>query len=109
MPNRRLNELVKNLREATIEGRILLRKHADERAGKRKVAYSSIIDVILTGEVIEFYSEAKPFPACLFMKHTEKDKPLYVVCSYDGDICYIITVHWLDPDKWNDPWTRREK
>jgi hypothetical protein len=25
------------------------------------------------------------------------------------DYLYVITVHWLDPEKWEDPWTRRPK
>lgn len=103
-----LDKYIDGLRASVIEGRVLLRKHADERAGKRKIAYSSIIDAVLTGEVIEFYPDAEPTPACLFMKHIESGEPLYVVCGFDGDYCYIITVHWLDPAKWDDPWTRRK-
>lgn len=36
-------------------------------------------------------------------------KPLYVALSYNDaeDYVYIITVHWLDPQKWEDPWTRK--
>ncbi len=105
----KLNEYIAGLRRAVQADRVLIRKHADERAGKRKIAFSSIIDVILTGEVIEHYPDTEPFPACLLMKHIEHDKPLYVVCSFDGEYCYVITVHWLDPDKWKDPWTRRLK
>ena len=41
----------------------------------------------------------------------EEDRPLYVSVGYDeeNDTLYMITVHWLDPEKWDDPWTRREK
>ena len=98
---------IDELREAVRKGKVLIRKHADERAGSRKIPFSAVIDVILQGEAIEDYPEAKPFHACLMMKHTEGE-PLYVVCSFDGEYCYIITVHWLDPDKWKDPWTRRK-
>jgi hypothetical protein len=24
----------------------------------------------------------------------------------DEDYIYVVTVHWLDPEKWEDPWTR---
>jgi hypothetical protein len=100
---------ISGLRKAVGNNKVLLRKHADERAGKRKIAYSAILDVILTGEVVEYYPDSKPLPACLLMKHTADDIPLYVVCGFDGETCYIITVHWLDSEKWSDPWTRRPR
>ena len=38
-------------------------------------------------------------------------RPLYVAVGYDpdDDYLYVITVHWLDPKKWEDPWTRKPK
>lgn len=101
-------KFLRSIRRAVKNGKVLVRKHADERAGERGIPYSSIIDAILTGEAVEDYPDAKPFPACLLMKHDSRGNPLYVVCSYDGEYCYIITVHWLDPDKWKDPWTRSQ-
>lgn len=37
--------------------------------------------------------------------------PLYVVVAYDRTQHYlhVITMHWLDPLKWANPWTRRPK
>jgi len=98
-----------NIKKASKNNKVLLRKHADERAGKRKISYSDILDVIMTGEVVEYYPDSKPMPACLLMKQAEGDIPLYVVCGFDGETCYIITVHWLDSEKWSDPWTRRPR
>jgi hypothetical protein len=100
-------DFLEGLRDAVQKGKVLIRKHADERAGSRKIPFSSVLEVISEGEVIEDYTEAKPFHACLFMKHVES-APLYVVCSFYGEYCYIITVHWIDPNKWHDPWTRRK-
>ena len=52
---------------------------------------------------------ALPFPKCLLMAEVQPGKPLYVALAYDEaeDCLYIITVHWLDPEKWEDPWTRK--
>jgi hypothetical protein len=38
-------------------------------------------------------------------------RPLYVSVGYDRtcDDLHVITVHWLDPRKWEDPWTRKPK
>ena len=43
------------------------------------------------------------------MAMAEPGKPLYVSLAYDeeNDLLHIITVHWLDPRKWEDPWTRK--
>ena len=27
--------------------------------------------------------------------------PYDVVCAYDGEIVYIVTAHWMDPEKLN--------
>jgi hypothetical protein len=45
------------------------------------------------------------------MRMEEDNRPLYLSLGYDeeNDTLYIITVHWLDPEKWDDPWTRRGK
>jgi hypothetical protein len=37
-----------------------------------------------------------------------REEPLYVSCAFDGSYAYIITVHWYDPAKWVDPWTRKK-
>ncbi len=44
------------------------------------------------------------------MAMLEPERPLYVALAYDETTEYIhvITVHWLDPSKWEDPWTRKK-
>lgn len=39
------------------------------------------------------------------------ERPLYVSVGYDRarNYLHVITVHWLDPRKWEDPWTRKAK
>ena len=53
----------------------------------------------------------KPFPKYLLMAMVEPDRPLYVSVGYDRarDYLHVITVHWFDPRKWEDPWTRKPK
>jgi hypothetical protein len=43
------------------------------------------------------------------MKRMVPERPLYVSLGYDQaqNYLYIITVHWLDPRKWEDPWTKK--
>jgi len=82
--------------------------HARRRMGLRKVSTEEIGHVIMTGEIIEDYPDDTPFPSCLIMGKIRDGFPLYVVCAL-SDQLHIITAHWLDPAKWLDPETRREK
>lgn len=59
--------------------------------------------------MIEHSPKAHPLPKCLMMKIIDKE-PLYVAVAYNADInyAYIITVHGYDPEKWDDPRTRKQ-
>ncbi len=95
------------LRKAILEDRYFLRLHAKVRMGQRKVSDDDVKHVVATGDVIEQHPRAQPFPKALFMARVRAE-PLYVCCGFDGSEGYIITVHWYDPNKWIDPWTRRK-
>ena len=94
------------IREAVRKARYVIKVHAKQRMGQRKIRDADIRSVILHGEIIEQSPEAKPFPKCLMMGFVRGD-PLYVSCAFDGSYVYIITTHWFDPEKWIDPRTRR--
>ena len=98
---------IEGIREAIRLGKYIVRRHARRRMEERQVRHDTALEVILEGKVIEEYPSAEPFPKCLVMKHIEGE-PLYVSCGFNGETAYIITVHWYDPEKWIDPWTRRE-
>ena len=85
------------------------RRHALLRTYERGITLEQALQVVLEGEIIEEYPHAKPYPACLMMAMVEMGKPLYVSLAYDpeNDLLHFITVHWLDPSKWEDPWTRK--
>ena len=95
------------LRQAVSEDRYLILRHAKGRMGLRKVHEIDIEHVVTTGDVIERHPRARPFPKALFMAQV-REQPLYVWCAFDGMDGHIITVHWYDPSKWIDPWTRRK-
>ena len=97
------------IRAAAKSDRTEWRRHALLRANERGITLEQALQVILEGEIVEEYAQAKPYPACLMMALVEPGRPLYVSLAYDqeNDLLYIITVHWLDPRKWEDPWTRK--
>lgn len=99
------------IRTAARARRIKWRYHALLRAYQRGITRQQALQVIETGEIIEQRLRAKPFPKCLLMAMVEPDRPLYVAVGYDKarNYLHVITVHWLDPRKWEDPWTRKPK
>ncbi|OFW14822.1 MAG: hypothetical protein A3H27_17270 [Acidobacteria bacterium RIFCSPLOWO2_02_FULL_59_13] len=99
------------IRAAANAGRVKWRYHALIRAGQRGISREQALRVILEGEIIEQRPRARPYPKCLMMAVVQLGKPLYVSLAYDQSRKYlhIITVHWLDPRKWEDPWTRKQQ
>ena len=83
-----------SLRLATKKGNIEWRKHVLQRLAELNIQQKDVIETLLKGELIENYSEDKPFASGLFFEKV-KGKPLHVVAAYDGrnDIVYVITVY----------------
>ncbi|MBI2339007.1 MAG: DUF4258 domain-containing protein [Deltaproteobacteria bacterium] len=94
--------------ELVREGKYRLTLHAQQRMDQRAITLEELKEVIYHGEVIEEYPHDKPFPSCLMMGRIRGGFPLYIVLSLESWV-HIITVHWMDPEKWLDPQTRREK
>ncbi len=82
-------------------------KYLIKRLAERGIRESEVAQIILKGRIIEETPDARPYPKCLIMDFVRKNQPLYVSCAIEGSIVFIITVHWYDPNKWIDPWTRR--
>jgi hypothetical protein len=91
--------------------RIKWRYHALQSARQRGITRQQAKDVLRNGAIIEEYPYDEQFPKFLMMAEVQPGKPLYVALAYNetDDYLYVITVHWLDPEKWEDPWTRRPK
>jgi len=95
------------LRAAVQANRYRVTRHADERMGLRKISHADVKHVIAFGQVGEEHPDNQPDPKVLLMAFV-KGVPLYVSCAFDGRFAYIITVHWYEPTRWTDPWTRKE-
>ena len=97
------------IRKKWLKGQAEITGHARKRMNSRNITIEEITQVILEGEILESYPDDKPFPSGLIMGKIRNNEPLYVVCSLGEDKVHVITTHWLDPLKWLDPKTRREK
>jgi hypothetical protein len=102
---------LQSIRQAARTSRITWRYHALLRASERGISRTDALRVIQEGEIVEERADARPYPKCLMMREVAPGRPLYVAMAYDGkdERVYVITVHWLDPRKWEDPWTRKSK
>jgi len=100
--------MLEQIRQKLLKKEYIITKHAQRRCDTRNISMEEIKHAIHTGEIIENYPKDKPYPSCLILGYVRKNIPLYVLCAL-GEIVHIITVHWLDPSKWLDPKTRREK
>lgn len=90
-------------------GKYRITLHTLKRLDQRQITVSELKEAILSGVIVETYPDDKPFPSCLIMGKIRGGFPLYVVCGISSDAIHIITTHWMDPAKWLDPTTRREK
>ena len=99
---------LKNVRSAA---RIKWRYHALLRFRERGITREQAKRVMREGQILEQHPMAKPLPKCLMMAMIEPNRPLYVALAHDENTncIHVITVHWLDPSKWEDPWTRKGK
>jgi len=101
---------IKELRLIIEKDNFQWRKHTLIRLAERSIAQGVILEVILTGEVIEDYPQDKPFPSCLIFKVIE-GKPYHVVVSLDGECkkAYIITAYNPTLDKFETDFKTRRK
>jgi Domain of unknown function (DUF4258) len=70
-----------------------------------------VLHATLSGEIIEHYPEAFPFPACLLLGRTPEGIPIHAVWAFDTAACYttLVTVYSPDPARWTADLRRRVK
>lgn len=89
-----LNEI----RQLIHEGKFLFYAHALTEAKKDGVTPEDAIHVILTGEVIETYSERQRI---LILGALSANIPLHVVCDCSqSQVVFIVTVYIPDKRSW---------
>ncbi len=101
---------IEGLREAIKRGNFEWRKHALIRIAERNISQDVIIEVILSGEVIENYPEEMSFSSCLIFKMKEAI-PYHVVISFDSQDkkAYIITAYNPSLDKFEPDFRTRRR
>ena len=99
--------MIEGIKRQVKAGNYRFTVHGFERCVERHISPKEVKYAILSGEVIEKYSEDKYGPSCLICGISEKGKILHVQCSIDP--VWIITAYdpTLNPDKWDKDFRRR--
>ena len=86
----------------------IYRVHAIERMFQRDIYENQVEDVVENGEIIESYTEDKPYPSFLALGYSD-GLTLHVVYAKDEDVnVIIITAYRPSLEKWqNDLKTRK--
>jgi len=89
-----LNEV----RRLVLEGKYFFYAHALTEAKKDGITPEDAVHAILTGEVIEEYSDCQ---RCLVFAVLPDEMPLHVVCDYSqAKVLLIVTVYIPDDRQW---------
>ena len=74
---------------------------------ERGITREQVRLAILHGEVIEVYSDGRPYPSCLLLYVDER--ALHVVVAHDpaSGTCHVITAYWPDLDHFGPDFKRR--
>ncbi len=68
------------------------------------ISEDEVKEAIGSGEIVEEYSNDRPYPSCLVYGKTKRSRPLHVVCApvIGEELLVIITVYQPDPNRWID-------
>ncbi|MDP3694938.1 MAG: DUF4258 domain-containing protein [Desulfocapsaceae bacterium] len=93
---------IENIIVAIRNSRVRITDHADEEAVDDGLTFEEIYFSVLHGEIIENYSNDKPYPSCLIMGMTFSGEPIHSVWAYNPGNSWVvlITVYRPDPARW---------
>src|SRR3990170_6067764 len=87
---------INKIRELIHKRRVIWKRHALERMLERGLSRQNVFEALLAGELIEDYSEDRPFPSGLFLGWQGK-KPLHVVITVDTDNNMVAVITAYEP------------
>lgn len=101
---------IEKLKEYFLKDTILISEHAKNRCRERDIKQKDVKNCVMTGEIIEQYSDDFPFPSCLIFGHAADNRIIHVVISDEGESGRIITAYIPNTDKFEDDLkTRKER
>lgn len=100
---------IKDIIDAIHYNRIRITDHADEETQADRLSFDEVFFSVFQGEIIEDYSNDKPYPSCLIYGNSFEGKPIHSVWAYniDNQWAVLITVYRPDPKRWIN-WKERK-
>ncbi|MBU2505611.1 MAG: DUF4258 domain-containing protein [Bacteroidetes bacterium] len=99
--------MLKEIQNCFHQDKVLYSKHAKTEMETEEfgiIREGEVLEAILKGKIINEYFDDTPYPSCLILGKTNKNRPLHIVSAYSAeeDMSIIITVYEPDPKKWID-------
>ncbi|WKZ15515.1 MAG: DUF4258 domain-containing protein [Candidatus Jettenia caeni] len=96
--------------DAIRANRVRITDHADEEAEADHLTFDEVYFSVLHGEIIENYSNDKPYSSCLIYGQTFSGDPVHSVWAYNekNQWAVLITVYRPDPNLWIN-WRERKR
>ena len=80
--------------------------HGDKERQNENLVIFEIEEAILSGQILEQYSDTGRGESCLLVGYTKIGKPIHVICGKRGNDAVIITVYIPKPPKFKNPFER---
>ncbi|GHV83911.1 hypothetical protein AGMMS50212_12510 [Spirochaetia bacterium] len=99
---------VEIIRKLCISKALFWTNHVDTRLAERDLKRDDIMSVLMTGEIIEQYTDDQPYPSCLMLGLTLSSRYIHVVCGTNDSVLWIITAYYPNPEKWSPDFKTRK-
>ena len=83
-------------------------QHILIRCQQRNITYKEIKAAIVNGEIIEEYPDDYPYPSCLVLGYTIKNRVLHVVVGISDTRIWLITAYEPSIEQWNSDFKVRK-
>ena len=83
-------------------------QHILIRCQQRNITYKEIKEAIVNGEIIEEYPDDYPYPSCLVLGYTIKNRVLHVVVGISDTRIWLITAYEPSIEQWNSDFKVRK-
>ncbi len=100
---------IKKIQELCDEKLLRWINHIFVRLVQRNISMQDVINVIMSGEIIENYQDDYPYPSCLMIGYTVGNKTIHVVCGLGENEVWLITAYYPDKTKWSDDFKTRKE
>ncbi len=81
-------------------------KHADQERQNDQLSLLDVEESILSGRILEHYSDTGRGKSCLMVGFTKEGKPIHCVCGQRGEYIVIVTVYIPKPPSFKTPFER---